>query len=138
MVVLKTCNEVMFFLSVMPSEIRQFKFTVSWLCDDNTAADILRSKKFSTSRYDSHLSALSKDYSFSKVGIMLTASRELVDDSRMGTVIGPRSRSSCQMFFSHFLRAAVSCVETAHPSSLHVSIMWYMFRLCGSPVSWVR
>jgi hypothetical protein len=38
MVVLETCNEVMFFISVIPSEIRRFKFTVSWLCDDHTAA----------------------------------------------------------------------------------------------------
>jgi hypothetical protein len=38
MVVLKTCNEVMFSISVIPSEIRRFKFTVSWLCDDHIAA----------------------------------------------------------------------------------------------------
>jgi hypothetical protein len=61
-VVLKTCNEVMFFISVIPSEIRRFKFTVSWLCDDHTAADNRRREGFSTSRYDSPLSVLSKDY----------------------------------------------------------------------------
>jgi hypothetical protein len=38
MVVLKACNEVMFVISVIPSEIRRFKFTVSWLCDDLIAA----------------------------------------------------------------------------------------------------
>jgi hypothetical protein len=38
-VVLKTCNEVMFFISVMPSEIRRFKFTVSWPYDDHIVAD---------------------------------------------------------------------------------------------------
>jgi hypothetical protein len=90
MVVLKTCNEVLFFISVISSEIRRFKFTVSWLCDDHTAADNLRRKIFSTSRYDSPLSVLSKDYR--KMDVILIASRELVDDSRMGTAIGPRSR----------------------------------------------
>jgi hypothetical protein len=40
MVVLKSCNEVMFFISVIPSEIRRFKFTASWLCDDHIAAGI--------------------------------------------------------------------------------------------------
>jgi hypothetical protein len=42
MVVLKTCNEVMPFISVIPSEIRRFKFMVSRLCDDHTAAYNLR------------------------------------------------------------------------------------------------
>jgi hypothetical protein len=32
MVALKTCFEVMIFISVIPSEIRRFKFAVSWLC----------------------------------------------------------------------------------------------------------
>jgi hypothetical protein len=69
---------------------------------------------------------------FSKIDIILIAFRELVDDSRMGTAIGPRSRQS---FFrvirpiSHFLRSAVSCLETARPSSLHVSIIWFFCKL---------
>jgi hypothetical protein len=66
-VVLKSCNEVMFFISVIPSEIRRFKFTVSWLCDDHIAADNLRRKRSSTSRYDSPLFVLSKDYSFQRL-----------------------------------------------------------------------
>jgi hypothetical protein len=53
--------EVMFFISVMPSEIRRFKCMVSWLCDDHIAADNLRVETSSTSCYDSPLSALSKD-----------------------------------------------------------------------------
>jgi hypothetical protein len=73
--VLKTCNEVMFFISVIPSEIRRFKFTVSWLCDDHIAADNLRRKWSSTSRYDSHLSVLSKNLQFSKIDVILIASR---------------------------------------------------------------
>jgi hypothetical protein len=67
MVVLKTCYEVMFFISVIPSEIPRFKFKVSWLCDDHIAAENLRVEMFSTSRYDSHLSVLSKDYSFQRL-----------------------------------------------------------------------
>jgi hypothetical protein len=67
MVVLKTCNEVMFFISVMPSEIRRSKFTVSWQCDDSTAAENLRVETYSTPRCDSPLSALSKDYSFQRL-----------------------------------------------------------------------
>jgi hypothetical protein len=57
----------MFFISVMPSEICRFKFAVSWLCDDHIAADNLPVEKFSTSRYDSPLSALSKDFSFQRL-----------------------------------------------------------------------
>jgi hypothetical protein len=67
MVVLKTCNEVMFFISVMPSEIRRYKCTLSSLCDDHIAAEDLRRKWSSTSRYDSHLSVLSKDHSFHRL-----------------------------------------------------------------------
>jgi hypothetical protein len=61
MVILKTCNEVIFFISVIPSELRRFNFTVSWLCDDHIAAGTFVVKDFSTSRYDSPLSMLSKD-----------------------------------------------------------------------------
>jgi hypothetical protein len=64
MVVLKTCNEVVFYISEMLSEIRRFEFTVSWLCDDHTAAENLRVETFSTPRYDSPLSA--KNYSFQR------------------------------------------------------------------------
>jgi hypothetical protein len=77
----------MFFISLIPSEIRRFKFTVSWLCDDHIALKNLCRERFSTSRYDSALSVLSKDY----IDDILIASRKLVDDSRMGTAIGPRS-----------------------------------------------
>jgi hypothetical protein len=67
MVVLKTCDEDMFVISVMPSEIRRFKFTMSRLCDDHTEADSLRRKAFSTTRFDSSFSALSKDKSFDRL-----------------------------------------------------------------------
>jgi hypothetical protein len=45
-VVLKTCNEVMFFISVIPSLKCRFTFTVSWLCDDHTAAGTFVVKVF--------------------------------------------------------------------------------------------
>jgi hypothetical protein len=91
MVVLKTCNEFMFFISVIPSEIRRFKFTVSWPCDAHSAAENLRCKRFSTSRYDSPLRAV-EGLLLSKIDVLLIASGELVGDSRMGTAIAPRSR----------------------------------------------
>jgi hypothetical protein len=62
-----TCNDVMFVTSVMPSELRRFEFTVSWLCDDHIAANTFVMKGVSTTRYDSPLSALSKDYSFQRL-----------------------------------------------------------------------
>jgi hypothetical protein len=71
MVVLKTCNEVMFFISVIPSEIRRFKFKVSWLCDDHIAADNLRVE---TSHYDSPLRAV-EGLQFSNIDVILIASR---------------------------------------------------------------
>jgi hypothetical protein len=85
-VVLETCNdEVIFFMSVIPSDIRQFKFTVSWLCDDLTAAGtfvVVKGFRQRTMTAPSPLEGLQ----FSIV------SCKLVDDSRMGTATGPRSR----------------------------------------------
>jgi hypothetical protein len=65
-VVLKTCYEVMFFISAIPSEIRRFKFAVRCLFDDHTAAYsfVVSRERFSTTRYDSLISALSKNSSF--------------------------------------------------------------------------
>jgi hypothetical protein len=56
---------------------------------------------------------------FSYFGIILISSRELVSDSRMGTAVGPRRHYTCSTCtLSHYFRAAISCVETAPPSSL--------------------
>jgi hypothetical protein len=63
----KTCIEATFFISTMPYERRRFKFTVSWLCDDHIAASTFVVKGFSTKRYDSPLSTLSKDYNFQRL-----------------------------------------------------------------------
>jgi hypothetical protein len=119
----------MFFISVIPSEIRRFKFTVSWHCDDHIAADNLRRKTFSTSRYDSPLSTLSKDGSFQRSTFcrLPPASSLAIRGWGQLSVRGADKRVKCSI--SHFLRAAVSCVETAHLSSIHVSIMWFSCKL---------
>jgi hypothetical protein len=41
---------------------------------------------------------LLKNVKFSDIGMTLTAYRELLDDLRMGTAIGRRSRYMCEMF----------------------------------------
>jgi hypothetical protein len=91
MVVLKTSNEVVFFISVIPSGISRFKFKVSRLCDDYIAADNLRRKRYRHRAMTAPLRAV-EGLKFSKIDVILIASRELVEDSRMGTAIGPRSR----------------------------------------------
>jgi hypothetical protein len=91
MVVLKTCNEILFFISVITSEIRRFKFTAIWLCGDYIAAGSFRRERLSTTRYDSPLRAV-EWLQFSKIDVIFIASRELVGNSRMGAATGPRSR----------------------------------------------
>jgi hypothetical protein len=102
MVVLKTCNEFMFFIFVIPSEIRRFKFTVSWLCDDHIAAHSLRRKRSSTSRYDSHLSVLSKDYSLQRLTLYWLPPANRLTIRRWGrlSVQGADKRVKCSI--SHF------------------------------------
>jgi hypothetical protein len=66
MVVLKSCNEIVLLISEMPSEMRRFKFAVSWPCDDHIAAGTFVVKGSRQRRYDP-ISALSKDYSFQRL-----------------------------------------------------------------------
>jgi hypothetical protein len=89
----------------------------------------LRRERFSTALYYSPLSALSKDYSS-----VLIASRELLvirgwDGYRSKEPINVSNVPS-----SNSLRAVLSCVETAHPYSLHVSIIWFSCEL--GPLIW--
>jgi hypothetical protein len=79
------------FTSEVPSEIRQFKFMVSWLCVDHIAVQQLR-PEISMSAPLREVEGLQ----FLQIDILLIFSRKLVDDSRMGTAIGPRSRYTCQ------------------------------------------
>jgi hypothetical protein len=77
----------MFFVSVIPSEIRRFKFMVSWLCDDHVAADSLVVKRPRHRAMTAPLRAF-EGALFSKIDLWLIVSRELIEDSRMEMVIG--------------------------------------------------
>jgi hypothetical protein len=89
MVVLKTRNDVMFFMSVMQSEIRRFIFTVIRLFDDHIAAVTFVGNGF-RHRTMAALRAV-EGPKFSNIDVTLIASRELVGNMRIGTAIGPRS-----------------------------------------------
>jgi hypothetical protein len=125
MVALKTYNEVMFFISVMPSEIRRSKFRVRWLCDDHIAADSLRVETFLTPRYDSYLSALSKESSFQRSALYWLPPTSWLTIRAWGRLSVQGAAKRVKWSISHSLRAAVYCLETARPSSLHVSIIWF-------------
>jgi hypothetical protein len=86
-------------------------------------------ERFSTSRYDSPISILPKDYSFHILTLCESppASWSTIRGWGRLSVQGVDKRVKCSI--SHSLRAAVSCVETAHPSSLHVSIKWFSCKL---------
>jgi hypothetical protein len=108
-VVLKTCNEVMFFISVIPSKIRQFKFKVSWLCDNHIAADTFVAKGSRQCAMIATLLAV-EGLQFSKNNMIFIVSRELVDDSRMRTAIGLRIRYRCQIInFPFSSRSSFLC-----------------------------
>jgi hypothetical protein len=89
---LGTYNAVYSFSFAMPSEIKRFKFTVSWLCDDHIAADTFVVKKvLEFALLQPPLRAV-EGQCISAVDVSLIAFRELVGGSRIGTAIGPRSR----------------------------------------------
>jgi hypothetical protein len=88
---LKTCNEVIFFIFVMSSEILRFKISVSWLCDDITAAYAFVVKIPRQHAMTALLRAV-EGQKFSKIDMILNAFRGLIEDSRMETAIGPRCR----------------------------------------------
>jgi hypothetical protein len=94
----------------------------------------LRRKRSSTSRYDSPLSVLSMDYSFQRLTLYRLPPANWLTIRGWGRLLvqGADKRVKCSI--SHFLRAAVSCVETAHPSSLYVSIIWFSCKL--GPLIW--
>jgi hypothetical protein len=93
-----TWKEVMFFLSVMPSESFRFKFKVSWLCDDHTEAHTFAVFFFDNALGQPPLRAV-EGPQFSKYDMLFVASRELNGDSRMETAIGPTCRM-CHFPFS--------------------------------------
>jgi hypothetical protein len=139
-VVVGTFNIVLSFISLMLSERRRFIFTVSWLCDDHISAETFVVKGFSIMRYYSPLSAraMTAPSPRCRRTAVFKNWHDLYCLPRVGWRFadedGYRSKEPINVSnvpSSLFLRAAVSCVETAHPTSL-------MLRLCGSPVSWVR
>jgi hypothetical protein len=83
--------KVTFFISIIPSKICRFKLAVSWLCDDHIAAENLGRKVLDIALWQPPIRAV-EGLRFSKTNAIFIASRELVDDSRMGTAIGPWSR----------------------------------------------
>jgi hypothetical protein len=118
-------------LTIVPSEIRRFKFKVSWLCDDNTTADTFVVECPRQRTMAAHIGVV-EGLQFLRIEIIPITFRDLVGDSRMGTAIVSTNRYECQMFLSsHSFCAAISCVENAHP--IH-----YIFRLFNYPSSCVR
>jgi hypothetical protein len=101
----------MFFISAVPSEIRRFKFKVSWLCDAHIAADTFVVEGSRERAITAPLGAVD-GLNFAQIGVVLIASRksvgdsrrESVGDSRIRTAIGPRSRWACQMFNLSFFQ----------------------------------
>jgi hypothetical protein len=106
-----------FFMSVMPSWTRRFKFTVSWHCYDHVATEHLLLFQGHRLRAITASSPRCRRTIVVKMKTIFILSRELVGDSRMGTAIGLRSRCACSALpLSFFFRPVISCVETVHVS----------------------
>jgi hypothetical protein len=67
--------------------------------------------------------------SFSQIDVLLIAFREFLAICGWGRLPFQGAGQRAQCYISHFLSAAVSCVETARPSSLHFSIIWFSYKL---------
>jgi hypothetical protein len=67
----------------MLSELRRFKFTLSWLCDDHIAADTVVLNGF-RQRAMTAPSTRFEGPPFSKIDLILIACRELVGDLGWG------------------------------------------------------
>jgi hypothetical protein len=117
-------NEVMFFISLMPSEICWPKFKVSWLCDDNIVADTFLVKWISRTRYktnqvkSSQVKLLITNNAFcivqrataqSKIGIFRDCA---VAEAPPGFQAG---RSDCMHFFSLVLFILFAHLEIMQP-----------------------
>jgi hypothetical protein len=121
------------FISVIPSEIRRIKFTVSWLCDDHTAAGIfvVKGSRHRAMTATSPCCRRTTVFKGWRNTDCLPRGGSLRGWGRL-SVQGADKRVKCCI--SHSLRAAFYCVETEHPSSLHVSIMWFTCEL--GPLIW--
>jgi hypothetical protein len=123
----------MFFISVIPPEIRRFKFTVSWLRDDHIAAETFvlkrpRHRAMTTPSSRCRRSTVFNDWRY--IDCLPRVGRRFADGD------GYRSKEPIKVSNVPFpfLRAAVPCVERANPSSLFVSIMWFSCEL--GPLIW--
>jgi hypothetical protein len=117
--------------SVMPSDLRRYKLTVSWLCDDHIAADTFVVKGF-RQRASTAPSPLCRKTTVFKywryVGCLQRAGLQLADGD------GYRSKEPINMAkfsISHSPSTAIHVRKRRTP-------LLNMYRLCGSPVSWVR
>jgi hypothetical protein len=101
-----------------------------------------RRKKNSTACYDSYLFALSKDCNFHRLKYysLFPVSWLVIRGWGRPSVLG--ADKSVKWSISHSHRAAVSCVETAHSSSVHVSSIWFFCKfdplIWGIVPSWVQ
>jgi hypothetical protein len=91
-------------------------------------------ERLSTSHHDSPLSALSKDCSFQRLTWywLPPANWLAIRGWRRLSVQGVDLLVKCPI--SNSLRASGSSVETAHPSSLHILIIWLSCKL--NPLIW--
>jgi hypothetical protein len=131
MAVLKTCNEVVFFISVITSEIRRCKFTVSWLCDDHIAAGTFvvkgpRHRAMTATSPRCRRTAVLKDWH--NIDCLPLIGWRFADGD------GYRSKEPINVPnvpFPIFSAQRFPVWKRRTP-------LLYMFRLFGSPVSWVR
>jgi hypothetical protein len=106
---------------VIPFEIRRFKFTMSWLCDDHIAAGTFvvkgpRHRAMTATSPRCRRTTLFKDKR--NIDCLPQVCRRFVN----GNGCRPKEQVNVSNVpSSHSLIAAVFCVETAHPSS-------FMFR----------
>ena len=120
MVILRSCDGVRFFKSVIPSAICRFKFTVSWLVKPvDTFRPATSSISYPALRWP-HRRGGTGNHNTTKIDAVSIASRALVDGARMGAAIGPKGagvRAQCSPIF-YFLGAEVPAWEQCHPSSI--------------------
>jgi hypothetical protein len=130
-VVLKICKKVIFFIFVMPSETRRFKFTASWLCDDHTAAEqiVLRRSQHRAITAPSPRCRRTTVFKDLRYIYCLTRTGWRFADGGGYQPKEPINVSGVR--FPIFFARRFPVWKRRTP-------LLYMFRLCGSPVSWDR
>jgi hypothetical protein len=118
-------------ISTIPSEISRFKFTVSWLCDDRTAADNLR-RKGPRHRAMTATSPCCRRITVFKLWRNINC-RPLIG-SRFVDGDGYRFKESINVSNDPFPIFSAP----RFPVWKRRAPLLYIFRLCGSPVSRVH